>query len=248
MKSETLNYDVSGKAFEGELVFDDTTNATRPLLLMAPNWAGVTARAIEIGHELAAQGYVVFVADMHGLDRRPTGQENPMEFLKPLIDDPQTTRDRVNAGLDVLTKAAVERNIGNPAQRAAIGYCFGGANVIDLARSGADVGAVVSMHGNLKSKMEAKPGEIKASILVVHGAEDPIAPKSDRDAFENEMIAAKADWAMLNFGGVYHSFTDPSANRPPSSQFNSRAARYGYTLAHTFIADAFAGKDQIVRA
>lgn len=243
MKTETLPYEIQGKSFEGELVFDDTADAKRPLLLMAPNWAGVTPRAIEIGHELAAQGYVVFVADMHGLDRRPTGEENPMEFLKPLIDDPQAMRDRINVGLDLLTEAAVERNIGNRDLRAAIGYCFGGANVIDLARSGADVAAVVSMHGNLTSKMEAKTGQIKASILVVHGAEDPIAPKSERDAFEREMITAKADWMMLNFGAVYHSFTDPSANRPPASQFNSRAARYGYSLAHTFIADAFAGKD-----
>ena len=242
MKTETINYSVSGLACQGELVFDDTTSSPRPLLVMAPNWAGVTPRAVEIGKELAAQGYVVFVADMHGLARRPTGQENPMEFLQPLIQDPAATRSRINGALDALTKAATERKIGNANLRAAIGYCFGGANVIDLARSGADVAAVVSMHGNLKSGMEAKAGEVKASILVVHGAQDPIAPKSDRDAFEAEMIAAGADWTMLAFGGVYHSFTDPSANRPPSSQFSSKASRYGYGLAHTFIADAFAGK------
>ncbi len=243
MKVETIAYSVGGLDFAGELVFDDTHTSPRPLLLMAPNWAGVTPRAVEIGKELAAQGYVIFVADMHGLARRPSGSENPMEFLKPLIADPQATRDRINGALETMTTAATERKIGNANLRAAIGYCFGGANVIDLARSGADVAAVVSMHGNLKSGMEAKAGDVKASILVVHGAEDPIAPKSDRDAFEAEMTAAGADWTMLAFGGVYHSFTDPSANRPPSSQFSSKASRYGYGLGHMFIADAFAGKD-----
>ena len=243
MQVETINYSVAGAEFQGELVFDDTTAGLRPLLVMAPNWAGVTPRAVEIGKELAAQGYVVFVADMHGLARRPTGSENPMEFLKPLIADPAMTRARINGALDTLTREAVERKIGNPDLRAAIGYCFGGANVIDLARSGTDVAAVVSMHGNLKSGMEAKSGDVKASILVVHGAQDPIAPKADRDAFEAEMIAAGADWTMLAFGGVFHSFTDPNANRPPSSQFSSKASRYGYSLAHTFIADAFSGKN-----
>lgn len=243
MKVESINYTCAGLEFQSELVFDDTASGPRPLLLMAPNWAGVTPRAIETGKELAAQGYVVLVTDMHGLARRPTGQENPMEFLKPLIADPQSTRDRVNAGLDALTKAAAERKIGNANLRAAIGYCFGGANVIDLARSGADVAAVVSMHGNLKSGMEAKAGDVKAQILVVHGAADPIAPKGDRDAFEAEMNAAGARWTMLAFGGVVHSFTDPTANRPPSSQFSSQACRYGYAMAHMFIADAFAGKN-----
>ncbi len=243
MKVESIKYAVSGLEFQSELIHDETAKRPRPLLVMAPNWAGVTPRAIETGRELAAQGYVVLVADMHGLARRPTGQENPMEFLQPLIKDPAATRARINAALDTLTKSASEAGIGNPNLRAAIGYCFGGANVIDLARSGADVAAVVSMHGNLKSPMEAGQGQVKASILVVHGAADPIAPKGDRDAFEAEMTAAGANWTMLAFGGVVHSFTDPTANRPPSSQFSSQASRYGYSLAHTFIADAFAGKN-----
>ncbi len=242
MKVESVDYTVSGLKFRGELVHDETARGPRPLLLMCPNWAGVTPRAVEIGKELAASGYVVMVADMHGLDRRPTGAENPMEFLQPLIKAPDVTRARVNAAMDTLTKAATERGIGAASLRAAIGYCFGGSNVLDLARSGADVAAVVSMHGNLGTSMPAKSGEVKAAVLVVHGADDPVAPKSDRDSLEAEMRAAGANWTILAFGGVYHSFTDPSANRPPSSQFSARANRYGYLLAHTFIADAFAGK------
>ncbi len=242
MQVQAIPYTCNGKKFEGQLCFDETAKGPRALLLMCPNWAGVTPRAIEIGRQLAAEGYVVMVADMHGLDRRPTGSENPMEFLAPLIADPKETRARVNASMDALTKAAIERKIGNPAQRAAMGYCFGGSNVLDLARSGADVAAVVSYHGNLGTKMEAKAGEVKAHILVVHGADDPIAPKSDRDALEAEMRAAGANWTILAFGGVVHNFTDPSSNRLPNAQFAAHAYRYGYSLGHAFIADAIAGR------
>jgi dienelactone hydrolase len=242
MKVETISYEVSGLKFDSELVHDDTANGPRPLLLVAPNWAGMTPRATEIGRELAAQGYVCLVADMHGLDRRPTGKENPMEFLAPLIKDAAATRARVNAAFDAMTRAATERGIGNAKYRAAIGYCFGGSNVLDLARSGADVAAVVSMHGNLGTRLEAKKGEVKAAVLVVHGADDPIAPKSDRDALENEMRAAGARWTLLALGGVFHGFTDPATNRPPSGQYSAAASRWGYALAHSFIADAFTGR------
>jgi dienelactone hydrolase len=83
---------------------------------------------------------------------------------------------------------------------------------------------------------------VKAKVLAVHGADDPIAPKGDRDALEEEMRKAGANWTILAFGGVFHSFTDPSANRPPSSQYSAHASRYGYALAHALLADAFAGK------
>ncbi len=242
MKVETISYEVAGKPFASELIHDETASGPRPLLLVAPNWAGMTPRATEIGRELAAQGYVTLVTDMHGLDRRPTGTENPMEFLAPLIADPAATRARVNAAFDAMTRAAGERGIGNTKLRAAIGYCFGGSNVLDLARSGADVAAVVSMHGNLKTHLEAKPGEVKAAVLVVHGADDPIAPKSDRDALEAEMRAAGARWTMLSLGGVFHGFTDPATNRPPVGQYSAHASRYGYALTHAFIADAFCGR------
>lgn len=242
MKVEALAYTHAGRNFESQLVWDDTAKGPRPLLLMAPNWMGVTPRAVDYCKELAAQGYVVLCADMHGLDRRPTGKEVPAEFLAPLAADPAETRARVNAALDVLTAAATERGIGNAKLRAAFGYCFGGANVLDLARSGADVAAVVSFHGDLTSHREAKAGEVKAAVLVVHGADDPIAPKAHRDAFESEMRAAGARWTLLNFGNVFHSFTDTLANRPPMSQFSAPANRYGYMLAHAIVADAFAGR------
>jgi dienelactone hydrolase len=242
MAVESIFYSVSGISCRGALVWDESVRAPRPLLLMAPNWRGVIKPAIETAQMLAGEGYVVFVADMFGEGNGPVGTENPMEFLQPFMSDVAGRRRRVAAALDTLTREADRRAIGDISRRAAIGYCFGGLNVIELARTGADVQAVVSMHGTLTTSHPAKPGEVKAAVLGVHGADDPIAPKAERDAFEAEMTAAGARWALLTFGGVVHAFTDPQENNPGVAVYDESATRHGYALAHAFIADAFARK------
>jgi dienelactone hydrolase len=242
MKVERVGYSVSGLRCSGALVYDETVRAQRPLLLMAPNWLGITPNAIEVSRMLAGDRYVVFMADMYGEGNAPKGTENPMEFLAPLMKDAAETRRRIVAAFDAMTKEAQSRGIGDVKRRAAIGYCFGGANVIDLARTGADVAAVVSMHGSLGTPMPGKKGEVRAAVLVVHGAADPIAPKAERDAFETEMDAAGARWAMLNFGGVVHAFTDVGVNVPGVAVYYEPATRHGYNLTHAWIADAFGGK------
>jgi dienelactone hydrolase len=242
MTVESIFYSVSGISCRGALVWDETVKATRPLLLVAPNWRGVIKPAIETAQMFAGEGYVVFVADMFGEGNGPVGTENPMEFLKPFMSDVPGMRRRIAAALDTLTREADRRAVGDITRRAAIGFCFGGLNVLDLARTGADVQAVVSMHGSLSTPQPAQPGDIKAAVLAVHGSADPISPKAERDAFEAEMTAAGARWALLTFGGVVHAFTDPKENNPGVAVYNEAATRHGYALAHAYIADAFAGK------
>jgi dienelactone hydrolase len=242
MRIERVAYSVSGLNNMGTLLYDETTQTKRPLLLMAPNWLGITPVSTETSRTLLADRYVVFMADMFGEGNQPTGKENPMEFLAPLMKNAAETRKRIVAAFETMTREAGTRGIGDTSQCAAIGYCFGGANVLDLARSGAEVKAVVSMHGTLATPMPAKKAEVKAACLVVHGAADPIAPKAERDAFEQEMDAAGARWVMLNFGGVVHAFTVVGVNSPPVAVYNEPATRHGYNLAHAFIADVFAGK------
>ena len=237
MAVESIFYSVSGLSCRGALIWDEAVKAPRPLLLMAPNWRGVIKASIETGQMLAGAGYVVSVAlAVH------VGTEEPMEFLKPLMSDVPAMRRRIGAALDTLTRGSDRRAIGDISRRAAIGFCFGGLNVLDLARTGADVQAVVSMHGTLVTPQPAQRGEIKAAVLAVHGAADPVAPKSERDAFEAEMTQAGARWALLTFGDVVHAFTDPAADVPGRAKWNEPAARHGYALAHAYIADAFAGK------
>ena len=242
MKTESIAYSVSGLKNMGTLVYDESAKTKHPLLLMAPNWLGVNPVSTETARTLLADRYVVFMADMYGEGHKPTGKENPMEFLAPLIKNAAETRKRIVAAFDTMIQEAGKRGVGDTSRRAAIGYCWGGANVLDLARTGADVGAVVSMHGSLATPMPAKKREVKAACLVVHGAADPVAPKAERDAFEQEMDAAGARWAMLTFGGIVHAFTDVGVNFPPVAVYNEPATRHGYNLAHAFIADAFAGK------
>jgi dienelactone hydrolase len=242
MAVESIFYSVAGMSCRGALIWDEGVKAPRPLLLMAPNWRGVIKPAIETGQMLAGEGYVVFVADMFGEGNGPVGTENPMEFLRPFMSDVAGMRRRIAAALDTLTREADRRAIGDISRRAAIGFCFGGLNVLDLARTGADVQAVVSMHGTLATPQPAKRGDIKAAVLAVHGAADPVAPKAERDAFEAEMTDAGACWALLTFGDVYHAFTDPQANTAGVAVYDEPTTRHGYALAHAFIADAFVGR------
>ena len=242
MAVESIFYSVAGIGCRGALVWDESVKAPRPLLLMSPNWRGVVKPAIETGQMLADEGYVVFVADMFGEGNGPVGTEDPMAFLAPFMADVAGMRRRIAAALDAMTREADRRAIGDVSRRAAIGFCFGGLTVLDLARAGADVQAVVSMHGTLTTPQPAGPGDIKAAVLAVHGAADPIAPKAERDAFEAEMTAAGARWALLTFGGVVHAFTDPQARLAGVAVYDEPATRHGYALAHAYISDAFAGR------
>jgi dienelactone hydrolase len=242
MAVESIFYSVAGLSCRGALIWDESVRAPRPLLLMAPNWRGVIKPAIETGQMLANEGYVVFVADMFGEGNGPVGTEDPMEFLRPIMSDTPAMRRRINTALDTLTREADRRAIGDVTRRAAIGFCFGGLNVLDLARSGADVQAVVSMHGTLSTPQPAQKGEVKAKVLAIHGAADPIAPKAERDAFEAEMEAAGVRWALVTWGGVVHAFTDIGVNVPGVAVYDEAVSRHGYAFAHSFIADAFAGK------
>jgi dienelactone hydrolase len=166
-----------------------------------------------------------------------------MEFLKPIMSDVSAMRTRITAAFDTMTDEANRRGIGDASRRAAIGFCFGGMNVLDLARTGANVQAVVSMHGTLSTAAPAKKGDIKAKVLAVHGAADPIAPKAERDAFEAEMEGAGVRWQLITWGsGVVHAFTDVGVNVPGVAVYDEPVTRHGYATAHTFITDAFAGK------
>jgi dienelactone hydrolase len=241
VKSEAVQYSVDGASHQGQIIYDEGAK-DHPLLLMAPNWRGVTPENIEIGERHARAGFVVFIPDMFGVGKGPKGNENPMEFLAPFIEDVAGTRRAIVGALDAMTAEAAKRGVGDRKRRAAVGYCFGGANVLDLAREGADVAAVVSIHGVLATAKPAPKGGIKAKVLVLHGAADPVSPKDHRDMFEAEMDAAGARWMHLSFGGVVHAYTDPKANMLPVAKYDEPATRYTGMMLDAFITDAFNGR------
>ncbi len=241
MTVERISYQAGGKRFIGALVYDERVNGKRPLLLMAPNWLGVTEEAIMRTHMLAGSHFIGFVADMYGDGKISAGPPESAQLADALRADPKDRRLRIGAALSALVSESEKRGIGDPSRKAAVGFCFGGGNVLELARAGADLQAVISLHGDLTSPIAAKPGDIKAALLVVHGATDPAAPKAQRDALEAEMQAAKASWQMLTFGHLLHSFCEPGADVPGIAKYNEEAARQTYRLIDQFITDAFAG-------
>jgi len=239
MHVEQVTYEQAGRRYVGALVYDETVARARPALLMCPNWMGMRAQAIERAALLAADRYVVFAADMYGEGIRPKDFGEAASLANPLRDDPAEARRRVRAAYDTLLRLGGERRLIND-KRAAVGFCFGGGNVLDLARDGADVQAVVAIHSDLKTKAPARPGDVKAALLVIHGTPDPVVPKADRDAFEAEMDAAGAKWQMLLFSGILHAYTDEDSAMPGVAIHDANATRQTYALTHAFIADAFA--------
>lgn len=238
MKIETIAYEIDGKSYEGKLVFDPGAGP-RPGVLMSPNWMGVTNEAIAHATLLAEGRYTVFVADMYGAGQRPSSPADAAALAGPLRDTPVQTRKRIAAALEALKTEAGSRGVLDARRLAAVGFCFGGGNVLDLARSGAMVQAVVSIHGDLATPAPAHQGDIKASVLALHGAADPVAPKAQRDAFEAEMNQAGAHWRLMIFGGVVHAYTDVGANVPGVAVYDEAAARLSYQLTHEFIEEAF---------
>jgi dienelactone hydrolase len=239
MRAEIIKYPMGAVTAEGALIYDENVSGKRPALLMAPNWMGMTNSAIERGRLIAASRYVVFVADMYGAGTRPANFTEAADLANPLRADAIEQRKRIRAAFQAMIAAGEKRTLID-GRRAAVGFCFGGGNVLELARDGADIGAAVSIHGDLKTALQARKGSVKAALLVAHGAPDPVAPKADRDAFEAEMDAAGAKWQMVLFSGVLHAFTDQGSDVPGVAAWDEPAARQTYALMHQFLADAFA--------
>jgi dienelactone hydrolase len=241
MHVEQVTYELAGRKYVGALVYDETVKRPRPALLMCPNWMGMRQQAVDRAALLAGDRYVVFCVDMYGVGIRPKDFGEAAALANPLRDDPAEAKRRVRAAYDTFLRLGQERGLISD-QRAAVGFCFGGGNVLDLARDGADVKAVVAIHSDLKTRAPAQPGDVKAALLVIHGAPDPVTPKADRDAFEAEMDAAGVKWQMLVFSGIFHAYTDEESNMAGVAVYDEPAARQTYASTHAFIADAFAGR------
>ena len=242
MAVEKIQYQAGGVTGHGALVWNEKVSGRRPLLLVMSNWLGVTDIAVKRAQKMAGDKYVAFVADMYGNGKTSAGPPESMDLMVAVRKDRVEGRKRVNAGLATLVAEAEKRGIGDSSKKAAVGFCFGGGNVLELARSGGDVQAVVCLHGDLVTTMPAKKGDIKAAVFVIHGSKDPVAPKKDRDALEEELEAADANWQQLDFGGRLHSFSEAETMMAGVAEYHPGAAHQTYRMLDDFIQDAFAGK------
>ncbi|MGB7388134.1 MAG: dienelactone hydrolase family protein, partial [Pseudomonas neustonica] len=177
--------------------------------------------------------YVVFVADMYGKDIRPQNADEAGAAATVVRSDRPLMRHRVNAALDVLREQAKKVPLQTD-NLVAIGFCFGGGTVLELARSGTEIKGVVSFHGNLDTPEPADADAIKMPVLVLHGADDPFVPQEQVLAFEDEMRNAKADWQLFSYGGAVHSFSDPYAKMTGKAEYHPQVAQRAFGAMRQF--------------
>ena len=231
-------YQHGGATLEGYHVYDDAVAGKRPAVLVIHQWTGLTENEKRRSRMLAEMGYNVFAADIYGQGIRPVPPGAGKEAGK-YKGDRTLFRGRMTAALDLLK--ADERT--EPSKIAAIGYCFGGTGVLELARAGTDIAGVVSFHGGLDAAegLAAESGKIKAKVLVLHGADDPFVPAAQVAAFEKEFTDAEADWQLVFYSGAVHAFTQKEAGGDNSkgAAYNEAADRRSWEAMKTFFAELF---------
>jgi dienelactone hydrolase len=246
--SSTVGAAVRGKAvtyrqgktrLEGYLAYDDATKGKRPAVLVVHEWVGINPYIRKRVEQLAALGYVAFAADIYGKGVRPKDMKEAAAQAKIYKSDRALMRARAAAGLEVLRKQPQ----ADPRRLAAIGYCFGGTTVLELARGGASIAGVVSFHGGLDTPRPEDAKRIKAKVLVLHGGDDPHVPPQEVQAFSDEMRKAGVDWQLHIYGGAVHSFTNPSSGDDKSKgvAYDAAVDRRSWEVMKLFFAELFAG-------
>lgn len=243
MVVEPVAYSVGETAFDGHVVYDNASKQARPGLVMVPNWMGVNDSALDKAKSIAGDDYVVFVADMYGKGVRPKDVTEARAQVTKLYGDLPVMRARINAAVATL-KAQTGKAPLRSGKVGALGFCFGGSTVLELARSGTELAGVVSLHGGLDTAMRAAAGSVKTPILVLNGAEDRGTTAEDIANFDSEMDAAGADWTFVNFSGAVHCFAEADANRPPGCVYNEWAAKAAFRMMRGFFSEAFAAKGE----
>lgn len=237
MKTQTIEYEHGNVVLEGYLAFDDSVNGPRPGVLVIHEWWGHNPYARRRAEELAKLGYIGFAIDMYGKGIHTKDPAQAEKLMTPLVNDRKLVRTRAAAALDVLK----QQPRLDPQRIGVMGYCFGGLCSLELARSGADIKAAVSFHGNLSSPTPADAKNIKAKVLVCHGADDSFIPAAQIAAFQDEMRQAKVDWQFTAYGGAVHSFTYPEAGNDPSKglAYNEKADKRSWEAMKSLFAEVF---------
>lgn len=238
MEQQTIRYQADGLDMAGQLYRAPGFPGARPGILVYPEAFGLSDHARHTAERLAALGYVALACDLHG-DAQELAPPEAMERLGPLRQDPARIRARAQGGLDALrAQAHVDAT-----RIAAIGFCFGGTMALELARSGAEIAGVVGFHSGLGTAAPmSDAARIRAKILVLLGAADPLIPVEMRNQFEAEMDGGKVDWRMYLYGGVLHSFTNPGAgkmNRPEAAAYNAAADQRSWKEMLAFFEEIF---------
>lgn len=245
MQTEEIAYQCNNENFIGYVAYDTAKAKKRPAVLVAHAWRGQDNFSRKKAEELASLGYVGFAMDLYGNKIESKNDEESLQLMTPLFVDRAMLRNRALAALTAIKQHSEvdPNNIG------AIGFCFGGLTVLEMAKSGADLKGVVSFHGvlgdqigDLKAKLAPISKAILAKILVLHGHDDPLVPPEVVLEFEKEMTEKKADWQVHVYGNTMHAFTNPDAKFPEKGmQYNPIAKNRAWESMRLFFEEVFEG-------
>lgn len=237
LHTETVPYRDGDVLLEGYLAYDEAIATRRPVVLVVHEWQGLGGYAKRRAEQLAQLGYVGFAVDMYGKGVFAKDHEEAGQLAGAYFNDRQKTRRRIQAALDVVQQHA----LADPARVAAIGYCFGGMTVLELARSGAAVAGVASFHGVLASPTPAQPQQVKGRVLVFHGARDQHVTAEHVTAFKQEMEDAGVTYRVVVYPEAAHSFTVPDAGSDVTTgrAYNAAADRDSWQQLEAFLREIF---------
>jgi dienelactone hydrolase len=238
MQTHDIDYRCEALNLRGYLAFDETAQGPRPGVLVFHEGLGLGDFAMARARKVAELGYVALAADMFGDRRQARNLQEVATLVGGLRNEPRALRARGRAALATL--AALPQV--DASRLGAIGFCFGGSVVLELARDGADLAAVVSFHGVLTTKAPAVAGNVRARVLVCTGADDPLAPPEQVRAFEDEMRAAEVrDWQVISYGNTLHGFTNPAADGSMmrTAVYSEQADRRSWAAMRGLLEEAF---------
>lgn len=235
LKSETIEYQDGDQTLQGYLVYDDGIDGKRPGVLVVHEWWGLNDYAKRRAEMLAELGYVAFALDMYGDDKITEHAADAKGWMEQITSNVDAWRERALAGLEVLQ----DQEQVDTDRLAAIGYCFGGATVMQLAYARAPLDGVVSFHGSMPPAPE--DADIEAAVLAAHGYDDGFVPPERVDAFQQSLAAAGADWKLIVYGGARHAFTNPNAGDYgiENLKYDQQADAHSWEMMQTFLTDVF---------
>jgi len=238
-----VSYKADGTTLKGYIAYDDAIKGKRPAVLVVHEWWGHNEYARKRARMLAKLGYTALAVDMYGNGKQARHPDDAGKFSSEVSKNMPMAKARFEAGMNLLRKDKTV-DAGN---MAAIGYCFGGGVVLNMARQGEDLKGVLSFHGSLGTESPAQPGKIKARIVSFSGEADPMIGADSVAAFKKEMDAAKANYRVVTYPGVQHSFTNPEADKLGKKfklplAYNAEADKDSWQQATVFLREVFAGK------
>ncbi len=235
--TKTVEYMDGTTLLEGYIAYDDSIAGKRPTVLIVHEWKGLEDYEKRRAEQLAAKGYVGFVIDLYGKGIHVKDHKEAAALSGIYRNDRSLMRSRAKAALDFIQTF----EFTNPDRIAAIGYCFGGTTVLEMARAGFPLKGVASFHGPLDTPVPAKEGEVKAKVIVFIGADDKSIPAESVVAFEKEMKDAKADFQIVILSGAVHSFTNPESGDDPSTgvAYNKKADERSWEILELFFKEIF---------